>query len=114
VGRIWVPYLRLAPIDPFFGTPPCNYFVKTDDIDFKDELEAEADRFSSNLLIPENDYLKFIAIEDFSDKNVMTFAAMIEIHPGIIVGRLQHDHKIGYYQLNHLKVKYEWNNSEDE
>lgn len=89
-------------------------FIQYDDIDFKDELEAEADRFSSNLLIPEDDYLKFIALEDFSDKSVMTFAAMIDIHPGIIVGRLQHDHKIGYYQLNHLKVKYEWNNSEDE
>jgi HTH-type transcriptional regulator/antitoxin HigA len=90
-----------------------NTFIQYDDVDLKDGHEAEADQFASNLLVPEAEYKDFIALKDFSEKSIIAFAAKIEIPAGIVVGRLQHDQKIGFYDLNHLKVKYEWDNHED-
>jgi hypothetical protein len=36
------------------------------------------------------------------------FAATIDIAPGIVVGRLQHDKVLPMNQGNYLKVEYEW------
>lgn len=69
--------------------------------------ENEANRFSRNILIPENEYLNFIEMGDFHSDKIRKFASRIKIHPGIIVGRLQYDKYIKFSWHNDLKDKFE-------
>jgi HTH-type transcriptional regulator/antitoxin HigA len=85
-----------------------NTFIQYDDMTAHDNRETEADLFASNILIPAIAYHNFIEMADFSEQSISIFASFISIHPGIVVGRLQHDQIIGFNQLNHMKQKYEW------
>ena len=42
----------------------------------------------------------------YSKQDICNFAEFIDIHPGIIVGRMQKDKLLEYYELNDLKDKY--------
>jgi addiction module HigA family antidote len=71
--------------------------------------EEEANKFARDTLIPEIYYTNFIKMNKiFSRKNVIEFANILNISPGIVVGRLQHDKYIGYDMLNDLKRKFKW------
>jgi plasmid maintenance system antidote protein VapI len=74
--------------------------------DNRDETEQAVDAFARNLLIPAAAYEQFIAIADFRDVAVRAFADTLGIAPGIVAGRLQHDHHIAPSALNQLKVFY--------
>jgi addiction module HigA family antidote len=74
----------------------------------QDSRESEANDFSSNLLIPRKQYNKFIESGDISTNSVERFAKSIDIAPGIVVGRLQHDGHIEFGHLNSLKMRFEW------
>ncbi len=72
-------------------------------------LEAEADAFSRDTLIPKDDYDRFLKSNPcgFTAQGIRTFAVQINILPGIIVGRLQQDKHLPYRTtLNNLKIKY--------
>ena len=81
--------------------------METDDL--IQRLEAEADAFSQNTLIPKEEYDEFVMMcsRGFTADAIRSFAARINVLPGIVVGRLQHD---GYLTnqttLNSLKIKY--------
>ena len=72
-----------------------------------DEQEEEANRFARNILIPDIEYNKFKRKGVFNTAAIVQFANKMEIHPGIVVGCLQHDGKIGYSFHNQLKNKFE-------
>ena len=72
-----------------------------------DEDEKDADKFARDVLIPPEEYERFIADNDFSLDTVKNFADKIGIDAGIIVGRLQKDAKINFNQLNDLKQSYQ-------
>jgi len=63
--------------------------------------EAEADRFSRDVLIPPRDARELPGLKTVDD--VQRFADRIGIAPGIVVGRLQHDDLWPYSQGNQLK-----------
>lgn len=84
-----------------------DIFVDLHEMD-TDKQEAEANRFASDYLIPSDAYAQFVAREDFSRAAVIRFAKKVEIAPGIVVGRLQHDKCIGFNQLNDLCRRLEW------
>jgi hypothetical protein len=44
-----------------------------------------------------------------SERMIRDFADRIGIAPGIVLGRLQFERRIGWQQFNHLKVSYRWN-----
>lgn len=73
---------------------------------FNDVLEKEADDFSTNYLIPPDDFLKFAPNRYTSDEEICRFANMIGIHPGIVAGRLQHEKIIPQNRCSKLKEKY--------
>lgn len=75
-----------------------------EDLDIK--LEEEADKFATDTLIPQNEYLRFVNKGSFSEMSIIQFSKHIGIHPGIVVGRLQNDRYVGYNQLHKLKQKY--------
>lgn len=73
------------------------------------ELEAEANTFLQNTLIPTADYNEFLKenVNGFSEDVIIAFSKKINILPGIVVGRLQQDDYLPYQaSLNRLKIKY--------
>ncbi len=80
-------------------------FIDEMEIEMND-LEKEADLFARNLLIPPKDYDNFKNKLNFSKIAITQFAKEIDIAPGIIVGRLQHDNLIPYSWHNSLKRKF--------
>ena len=82
-------------------------FIESDKIDFvTQKLEDEANQFASENLISSSDYKEFIDNDSFYKSDIRSFANKIEVHPGIVVGRLQHDKIIPFSQFNDLKEKY--------
>ena len=72
------------------------------------EKEAEADQFARDELIPPASWQEFLETFDHSTAAVHLFAKQIEIAPGIVVGRLQHDKIWTYQRGNELKVSLTW------
>ena len=68
-----------------------------------DPQEHEANQWAGNWLIPEQ-YSDRLA-ELKSKASIQAFAEEIGVHPGIVVGRLQHDGFIHYSTMNYLKQK---------
>ncbi|RIK32765.1 MAG: addiction module antidote protein, HigA family [Chloroflexi bacterium] len=68
--------------------------------------EQEADRFAANLLIPPEYAAELPTLR--SKEAVRTFAGHIGVHPGIVVGRLQHDNEIEKSWMNDLKATFTW------
>lgn len=79
----------------------CNKIEESD-------IEMEADKFSRDFLIPATEYNQFLTKDRFSKSDIIQFAKQIDIHPGIIVGRLQHDQKIPWSWHNSLKINFGW------
>lgn len=77
----------------------------------KETEEKEADVFARDMLIPPDKYKAFLLEEEFSGYSrdaIKDFADQIDIAPGIVVGRLQHDKAIRFSQQNKLKERYKW------
>ena len=70
------------------------------------KLEAEADDFAQNYLIPAKDYQRFAPNKYTSDAQIIAFAKSIGIHPGVVAGRLQHDKIILPNRCSTLRQKY--------
>jgi HTH-type transcriptional regulator/antitoxin HigA len=66
-----------------------------------DPREAEADRFSRDVLIPPRAARELSTLK--SDAAVLDFASRIGVAPGIVVGRLQHDQHWPHSRGNQLK-----------
>ncbi len=75
----------------------------------EDEDEQEANRFAAEQLIPSVAWVKFCDRREFDPHLVLRFAEELRIHPGIVVGRLQHEGIIGHgHLLNRLKTRFKW------
>jgi HTH-type transcriptional regulator/antitoxin HigA len=75
-----------------------------------DAIEAEADAFASNVLIPPHHQERLRTLRTATA--IRSFADEIGIHPGIVVGRLQHEKLISHAALNHLKMRLAWSEEE--
>ena len=73
-----------------------------------DRQELEANRFAAEYLIPESELARFVNRGNYSESSVLQFARRVSVAPGIVVGRLQHDEKIAFSSLNHLRRKVRW------
>lgn len=71
------------------------------------ELENEADAFAGETLIPEEPFSAFIAAGDFSKAAISQFARGIEINPGVVTGRLQHDRLLPV-NVHWHRARYQW------
>lgn len=70
-----------------------------------DEKEEKADAFAADILIPKDEYSKFLAKQDFSADAICRFAKSIDRTPAIIVGRLQIDGYVTYNNASLQKLK---------
>lgn len=73
----------------------------------KPEMERLADEFAANFSIKKSDLDNFIArIRPlYSKQRVKAFAARMMVHPGIVVGQLQHRGEIPYSHQREMLVK---------
>lgn len=82
-------------------------FLDCDQVEDND-IEKTADRISRDFLIPPVQYRSFVRNGKFYESDILRFAAQIGIHPGIVVGRLQHDKFIQWNWHNGLKDTFSW------
>ncbi|RVH06281.1 addiction module antidote protein, HigA family [Sinorhizobium meliloti] len=73
-----------------------------------DGVEYEADAWAEDTLVGSERFRAFKATLPRSEKAVRTFASERGIHPGIVVGMLQHHGVIAYRNLNGLKARFDW------
>lgn len=91
--------------------PKREIFLEDGGSDLKlKKQEDEADKFSSDILINEKEYNKFVLLNKFNKETILDFAKKLNIKPSIIVGRLMHDEiiKFNNYQLSSLRDRYKW------
>ncbi len=75
-----------------------------------DAMEAEADVFAANLLIPPRHKERLRMLKTAAA--IRSFAEEIGIHAGIVVGRLQHEKLIPHAAFNHMKRQLAWSTKE--
>lgn len=85
-----------------------DFYSNYEDSESYDLKESKADKFAQDFLIPADKYEKFLTDEEFGKTAVLNFAEKIEIHPSIVVGRLQNDNYIEFNKLNELKINYKF------
>lgn len=74
----------------------------------KGKTEELADKFAQDSLIDPIEYKDFIRARRYDAVSIKRFAEKIDRDPGIVLGRLQNDGKVGYTDktLNSLRHKY--------
>lgn len=112
VDSFWFTLLHeLAHVTLHFSTGLATGFYDQTDQDMSiDEQEAEADRFASNLLIPEERWKRSTARIAKSAQVIENFANDLGIHPAIVFGRIRKEradwtlfsHKIGRNTVKRL------------
>lgn len=72
------------------------------------EQEEIADKYAEDMLIPYEQYKRFVEEGRFDVKNIEAFADVIDRDPGIVLGRLLNDKKVSYEDrmLATLRHKY--------
>jgi HTH-type transcriptional regulator / antitoxin HigA len=87
-------------------------------IDQKDnddrKVEAEADEFAANLLVGGAEYRAFVTTGTFYEGDIRRFADQVDVHPGIVVGRLQHDGHMNFKFHNALKDRFDFGHTPEE
>lgn len=70
--------------------------------------EKAADLFAVNHLIDSEAYRIFISDGDYSAEAISAFSRTQNIMPFIVIGRLQKEGILKYYQYSELKIRYVW------
>jgi Zn-dependent peptidase ImmA (M78 family) len=87
-------------------------FLETDRKNAEHE-EQEADTFATNTLIKPTHWQHFLAQKSYRTKEeIIEFANQVEIAPGIIIGRLQHEKLLPLDHYNDLKRHLTWHTKE--
>ncbi len=82
--------------------------VFIEDGELQNDKEAEANKFAADFLIPPLEYRRFTSrTGHYRKTEIIEFAEQLEIAPGIVVGRLQHDGKLPPQNCNELKRHFE-------
>lgn len=84
-----------------------DIFMDEDILKGEGEQEEQANAWAADFLIPGDDWRSYTGSGDFSQSSVVRFACEMEIAPGIVAGRLQHEQFIHWSELNELKERIE-------
>jgi HTH-type transcriptional regulator / antitoxin HigA len=72
-------------------------------------VEEQADRWAEEQLVGRERFNEFKRRPSFSRSAVIGFSEEVGLHPGIVVGMLQHAHLVHFNQLRDLKTDIDWN-----
>jgi HTH-type transcriptional regulator / antitoxin HigA len=113
--------LRMKSNDHFWWTffHECGHLVLHRGKNFADDknavgegLEAEADSWAETVLYGKEGLRPILADPPRSEAGVRRLAEKLNLHPGIVVGMLQHHGVIPHGHLNRLKDRFEWAGNE--
>lgn len=80
-------------------------------LDCDKETEKMIDKIAKDILIPKERYENFISRCNYNNYiMIQKFAKEIEIHPCIVIGRLQYDHYLSYSTFASYRPKFEISN----
>ena len=81
-------------------------FIEFDDKELSvvQDKEKQADDFAGEELIPSRSYSEFIK-KPLTKPGVVEFAKTLNIHPGIVAGRLCHDKKVNWKSVSSLRPR---------
>ena len=68
--------------------------------------EEEADQFAKDFLIRPEDYQAFVEKGNFDKTDILRFSEEIDIHPSVVLGRLQNEGILGFDRFRELKENY--------
>ena len=89
--------------------PQGELYIEGKELESEKTKENEADSFAQDTLIPPYRLRQFLVPDHKPTlQQIERFAESIDIAPGIVVGRLQHDGVLPMNYGNGLKVRYEW------
>ena len=109
--------LRMKTNDHFWWTffHECGHIVLHRGKNFADDQnasgdgpEGEADRWAENVIYGESRLRFILANPPKSEIGILRLAGELNLHPGIVVGMLQHYGHVPHRNLNRLKAKFEW------
>lgn len=71
------------------------------------KVEKRANQAAASRLVPTEEMERFIARVNpyYSDEAILNFAAHLKVHPGIVIGQLQHRELIPWSSFTRLKAK---------
>ena len=72
------------------------------------KMEAQADRFACEFLIPPEAWSGFRDRGSFSPPAIKAFARSVGVAPFIVVGRMQKVGLVAYWQVTQMKQRYAW------
>lgn len=70
--------------------------------------EQQANDFARDRLISPRKFMSFVKQSSFSFEDIRNFASSLDVAPGIVVGRLQHEGLLPHTHGNRLKIFYKW------
>ena len=111
--------LRMKSNDHFWWTffHECGHIALHRGMNFADDQnavgdghEAEADRWAESILYGQNGVANILANPPRTEFGIRSLADKLKIHPGIVLGMLQHYGKVPHntFMNRTLKVKFEW------
>lgn len=73
------------------------------------DLESDADRYARDILLPQKEYETLLnsCSNGVTYDKICWFANRMGIHPGIVIGRLQHDGVIPFSRFTKMREKYQ-------
>jgi len=80
-----------------------------DDYTGNKKKEDEADMFARDIILSQKEYSSFLRNGLFYKDDILAFSGKINIAPGILVGRLQHEKLLDIKFHNALKRRYDFN-----
>lgn len=83
-----------------------DFYSNYEEIDEYNQKEKEANTFAQNFFIPAQLYSDFVKVGNFNEKTILEFSKKLEIHPSILVGRLQNDQYLEPNEFNEFREYY--------
>ena len=71
-------------------------------------VEAEADAWAEEMLVGRERIESFATTCPSTKQEVIAFAEEVGLHPGIVLGMLQHRRVVAFSHLNELKERFAW------
>ena len=80
----------------------------TNENDKNGPLEAEANRWAADFLVPPDAWSEFRSGRRFEKSSIIAFAQRMGISPGIVVGRMHRERLLKYSEMTELKGRFGW------
>lgn len=106
--KFWFTFFHEAAHILLHAEKKSDIFLDNTEFKSNNQQEQEANEWASKILIPNEHRFELLDLVDREEKDILEFSKKINIHPGIVIGRLQHEGYVSYKSaLNKLKDSFQ-------